>query len=193
MRCVLVTAAVRSRPCGGTSRPSRRRVLFRCGPSTSAAMGAGFRRGRWRGRRVLALPHSRLQEAIHIDICLAQDRSKRAFRHITGMVGNGSVAVGHCIKPDLVASGSLAIELESACFQLPHDLPVAKAGKTTHSGRDHNRIVAQLAYRRQRWNSITIPTCFNQFASNVACDVERLGDGPPLRNETGKFVRCRQE
>lgn len=45
----LVTSADQSTPSDETSRPSLRRVLCRCGPSTGAGERAGFRRARWHG------------------------------------------------------------------------------------------------------------------------------------------------
>jgi hypothetical protein len=57
---------------------------------------------------------SGFQEIFRLNSCLFLDRSKRPFRHVTGMVGDCSVAIYPLVEPDFVASGSLTVKLKSA-------------------------------------------------------------------------------
>ncbi len=50
-----------------------------------------------------------------------------------------------------------------------------------------------LACGWELWKSAALTACFDQFASDVACDLQGLGNSPPLRDKTGKFIRCCQE
>ena len=45
-----------------------------------------------------------LQEHIRLDAGLFEDSAERAFGHVAGMVGNGGVAVGGRVVPDLMAA-----------------------------------------------------------------------------------------
>jgi len=42
-----------------------------------------------------------------------EDGAERAFRHVAGMIGDGGVAVGGGVVPDLVTAGGLAVELKT--------------------------------------------------------------------------------
>ena len=46
---------------------------------------------------------------------------------------------------------------------------------------------------RQVWNSVASAPGLNQFPSDIARDLKRLGNGPPLRHQAGKLVRSRKE
>ena len=52
-----------------------------------------------------------LQERLWLDTGLLEDGAQCAFGHIAGMIGNGGVAVGRGVVPDLVAAGGLAMKL----------------------------------------------------------------------------------
>ena len=73
-----------------------------------------------------------VQELIGCHICLPKDCSERSFRHVAGMVGNGGVFIAGWVKPDLMAAGSLAIELEAQLFEFFDDLPVFEACQPAH-------------------------------------------------------------
>jgi len=50
------------------------------------------------------------QEVFRIDTGLPQDGTQCTFRHVSGMVGNGGLAIGLRVVPDFMASGRLSIE-----------------------------------------------------------------------------------
>ena len=82
----------------------------------------------WRQHRAMLL----FEKGVRVDPRLAKDRTKRAFRHVTGMVGKGGIAVCGWVDPDLVRAGGLAAELKAHTLQSSHDLSVAKAGQPAH-------------------------------------------------------------
>lgn len=63
---------------------------------------------------------------------LLEDGAEGPFGHVAGMVGDGGVAVGGRVMPDLMAAGSLAMKLHSERLQSPGDVAIAKAGEPTH-------------------------------------------------------------
>ena len=73
-----------------------------------------------------------LQEHFRLDAGLLEDGAQRAFGHVAGMVGDGGVAVGRRVVPDLVAAGGLAMKLHPERLQSPGDVAVAKAGEPSH-------------------------------------------------------------
>ena len=82
---------------------------------------------------ILRCPRSLLlQERVRLDAGLLEDGAQRAFGHVAGMVGNGGVAVRGRVLPDLMAAGSLAMELEPEGLQSPGNVAVAKTSETTH-------------------------------------------------------------
>ena len=64
------------------------------------------------------------QELVRVDAGLFQNCPQRPLRHIARMVGDGGIAVGSGIEPDLVASRGLAIKLKSQLLQTLDDLAV---------------------------------------------------------------------
>jgi hypothetical protein len=83
----------------------------------------------------------------------------------------------------------LTVELEAARLQLADDLSVSEPGKAAHSSGDYDRVVSPIAGSRQIRNAVALASSCNQFPSDVACNVERLSDGPALRNEAGDLIR----
>ena len=67
-----------------------------------------------------------LQEIIWQDTGLLKNRTKSAFRHVSGMIGNGGVSVSLWVIPDLVTTNGLAIEDKATCFKTLDYLPVPK-------------------------------------------------------------------
>src|SRR5580658_6954978 len=63
---------------------------------------------------------------------LPEDAAQRAFRHIAGMIGNGRVAAGAGIEPDLMRSGGLPAEFKTDPLQALDDLPITEAGQSAH-------------------------------------------------------------
>jgi len=51
---------------------------------------------------------------------------QRSFGQIAGVVGNGGIAAGGGVVPDLMTAGGLAVEFEAEFLQLLDDLPVLK-------------------------------------------------------------------
>ena len=92
-----------------------------------------------------------------------------------------------------MAAGGLAVEYEAAQLQLPNDLSVTESRQAAHSCGDHDREVSPVIDTRQVRNTIALTPGFNQFPGDVACDVERLGNGSPLSYKAGKFIRGRKE
>jgi hypothetical protein len=88
-----------------------------------------------------------------------------------------------------MATSGLAVKLEAAYFQLPHDLSVSESGQAAHSPGDHDCVVSPLTGSRQVRNAVAFAPSLNEFSGDVAGDIERLGDGPPLRDEAGKLIR----
>ena len=60
------------------------------------------------GRRLLLL-----QEHLRLDAGLLEDGAEGALGHVAGMVGDGGVAAGTRVVPDLMAAGGLAMELQA--------------------------------------------------------------------------------
>src|SRR5665213_3545872 len=73
-----------------------------------------------------------LQEYLWLDTGLLEDGAQGPFGHIAGMVGNGGVAVGGRVVPDLMAAGGLAMKLHPQRFEPPGDIAVAKTGEPSH-------------------------------------------------------------
>jgi len=53
------------------------------------------------------------QKILGLDGGLLEDRAQSAFRHLTGVVGNGGVAAGLRVEPDFVRACGLAVEFEA--------------------------------------------------------------------------------
>jgi hypothetical protein len=104
------------------------------------------------------------------------------------MIWDCCIPVRDRIKPDFMAAGGLAVELEAASLKLPNDLPVPEPRKATHSGGDHDRVVVPLAGRGQTGDTTALAPGLNQLPRDVSCDIERLGDSSPLRDQTGEFL-----
>jgi hypothetical protein len=109
------------------------------------------------------------------------------------MVGNRCVPVGRGIEPDFVTTGGLAIKLEAARLQLPNYFPLAESREPAHSGCDYDGVVAPLACARKILSAVPVAPGFDQLPRNIACDVERLGDSPPLGDQARNLFRGREE
>jgi len=92
-----------------------------------------------------------------------------------------------------MATGGLAVELEATHPQLPNDLTVSESRQPTHSGCDHDGIVAPFTGSRETWGSVAFAPGINQLPSDITRDLKRLGNRPTLRHEAGKFIRGRKE
>jgi hypothetical protein len=92
-----------------------------------------------------------------------------------------------------MATGALAVEFEAAHHLFPNDLAIAKPGQAAHLRRYHDGIVSALSGGREIRNAVPFAPGFDQFPGNVPCDLKSLGNRPPLRYETGKFVRGGKE
>lgn len=64
---------------------------------------------------------------------LLEDGAQRTFWQVAGMVGNGGVAIGGRVVPDLVAAGGLAMELHTQRFESLDDIAIPKAGEFAHA------------------------------------------------------------
>lgn len=73
------------------------------------------------------------QEGLLIDVRLLEDGAQRAFWHVAGMVGNGGVAVGGRVVPNLMATGGLAMKLHTQRFESLGDVAIPKAGELAHA------------------------------------------------------------
>ena len=66
------------------------------------------------------------------DSRLFQNGTEGAFGHVAGMIGNGRVSMRGRVEPNLVTAGSLTVELKSEGFEPLDDVPVSKAGQSSH-------------------------------------------------------------
>lgn len=57
-----------------------------------------------------------LQEHLRLDAGLLEDGAQGALGHVAGMIGDGGVAAGTRVVPDLMAAGGLAVELQAQRF-----------------------------------------------------------------------------
>jgi hypothetical protein len=55
-----------------------------------------------------------------------------ALGHVAGIIGNGCVSMRGRVEPNLVTAGSLTVELKSEGFEPLDDVPVSKAGQSSH-------------------------------------------------------------
>ena len=92
-----------------------------------------------------------------------------------------------------MAASGLAVELESAGPEHPNDFFIPESCQAAHSRSDHDRVVPPVAGRRQVRNPVALAPSFDQFPGDIARDIERLGNCPPLRHEAGKLIRSRKE
>jgi hypothetical protein len=76
-----------------------------------------------------------VQKIVRLNVGLAQNGPQRTFRHIAGMVGDGGVAGGILIVPDLMASGRLAVEGKAERLEAFNDLSIGKTGEPSHIRR----------------------------------------------------------
>jgi hypothetical protein len=84
-------------------------------------------------------------------------------------------------------------ELEAAQPQLTNDITVPESCQAAHLRRDHDRVVSPFTGSRQVLNAVPLAASFDQFPSDVARDLQRFGNCPPLRYEAGKFIGGRQK
>ena len=72
------------------------------------------------------------QKRFHLDLGLFEDRTERALRHISRMIGDGGVAVCRRIALDFMATRSLANKLKTQFLETFDDFPIAKTGEPPH-------------------------------------------------------------
>ena len=92
----------------------------------------------------------------------------------------------------MTASG-LAIKLEAARLQLTNYFPIAESREPTHSGCDYDGVIPPLTGTGETLSVVPLAPCFDQLPRNIACDVQRLGDSPPLGDQARNFFRSREE
>ena len=109
------------------------------------------------------------------------------------MVGNRCVSVGSGVEPDFVTAGGLAIELEAARLQFTNYFPIAISREPAHSGCDYDGVIPPLACTRKILSVVSLAPGIDQLPRNIACDVERLGNSPPLGDQARNFFRGREE
>ena len=96
------------------------------------------------------------------------------------------------VVPDLMATRSLSIKLESTSLELSYDVAITQARESAHL-RGHHDCVFASAGSRWQWNiTFSFPARFNELTSDVAGDVEGLRDCTALRHQTRHFVRGRE-
>ncbi len=66
------------------------------------------------------------QKIFQFDTCLFQNSSQCSLRHVAGVIGDGGIAVGLLIVPDLMASARLAVKHEAECFKALDDPAIFK-------------------------------------------------------------------
>ena len=92
-----------------------------------------------------------------------------------------------------MAASGLAVELEAANTQPSNYFPIPESAQTAHLCRDHDHVISPLTGCRQIRNAVSLAAGFDQFPGDVARDIERLGNRPPLRYKAGKFIRGRKK
>jgi len=88
-----------------------------------------------------------------------------------------------------VTACCLAVEFKAARLQFLDDFPISESCQATHLRGDHDHVVTPLSSRRKAQSALALASSFNQFACDVARDIEGLGNCPALRDETGEFFR----
>src|SRR5438045_4919278 len=96
----------------------------------------------------------------------------RAYERVARMICQSCITIRPAVEPDFVATGGLPVEVETAKLQLSNDFPVAEARKAAHLRSDYNRVVTTFTRARQVWNSIALTPGFDQFPSNITCDLQ---------------------
>ncbi len=76
--------------------------------------------------RVSVVVLAGVQEVVWGDVCLSEDRPEGSLGKLTRMVHEGCITIGTRVVPDLVAPGSLAVELKTKASETFGDLPVAE-------------------------------------------------------------------
>ena len=88
------------------------------------------------------------------------------------MVRHGRVEICARIKPDFVATGSLAAEFEAAHPQFPDDLAITKPGQAAHLRSNYDGVVSPLTGCREVRNAVSFPSGVDQFPGNVTGDLK---------------------
>lgn len=105
------------------------------------------------------------------------------------MVGNCCVANRRRVKPDFVTAGSLVVKSEAAHFQLPDDFTIAKPREPAHSRSHYNGVFTPVADAAWQWRGIVaVALCLDQFSGNIARNIERFRDGPPLSYQSRELI-----
>lgn len=86
--------------------------------------------------RLAALTHSTgissTKKIFGGNTCLFENCAKRTFRHIAGVIGEGGIAAGPWVEPDLVRSRGLPVKSETRFLEPLDDLSILEAGKAAH-------------------------------------------------------------
>ena len=115
--------------------------------------------------------------------------SRGAFlRACPRMVRDGCISVRTGVIPDLVTSGGLTIELESAGVELPDDLAIAEACEAAHLCGHHNGVIVVSRSRGKRDFAFSFAACLYKLSRHVSGNVQSLGNRSPLRHQAGQFV-----
>jgi len=75
---------------------------------------------------------SRRQKVVDADSSLAEYGTERTFGHVACVMGNGHLASRGSMTPDLVASGTVAVEYESEGMKTADNFTVFETGKASH-------------------------------------------------------------
>ena len=150
----------------------------------------------------------RVQEVFQGDASLIEDGAEGPFGQVSGVVGNGRVAVCLGVEPDFMTSGSLAVKtktehlyrsraqrslLRALCAPEPaDDLGVTKPSQPAHSGTYNNHEIATLIASGEGGCSVPVATGFDEFAGHVPCNLEGLSDSSTLGDQPRQFFGSRQ-
>ena len=133
-----------------------------------------------------------IKKSVGVYAGLLQDRTERPFGHVTWVIRDRRIAIIAGVVPDLMATRSLSIKLESTSLELSYYVAITQAGESAHL-RGHHYCVFASTGSRWQWNiTFSFPSRFNELASDVAGDVEGLRDCTALRHQTPHFVRGRE-
>jgi hypothetical protein len=104
------------------------------------------------------------------------------------MIGHRGVPICARVEPNLVTARGLAIEFEAARFEFSHDLAIAKACETAHLRCNDDCEILPISSRRQIGKAVALPPRFDQFAGDIARNVECFSNRAPLCNKARQFI-----
>ena len=122
------------------------------------------------------------KEVVRRDVCLFQYSPQCTFRHVSGMVRDGCVAVGLWVVPNLMTTCCLPMERKAKLTQTSRDFTVLETSQSHHirmrrsmdsrtirrpvqdESCQRSRIVLQAVSYRRLWQSqvLQLPFCPGQ-------------------------------